>query len=277
MESSKNGEHVNKSLSERSIAQAIPVFRTNEFSIKAINSALDQEGHDSNLLVVTTSPDFVLSHYPRRNFLDVIHVKPPCPPGKARNIALNALNDFQLVSLLDDDDLASKSRLQHISDQTLKADLAFGDLEYVDSEETPVSIYRRRGPRLPYLELELLFRNPIHQSSVTLNPSVALSVGGYRQDMIRFSDYELWLRMASEGLTFHRIEDQPLGKYRIHPHQISRQPEIRSFDRWCVREARALLARRITDHDMLAMSLAASSDLIWTAMQQMRSMRKPRL
>jgi len=70
------------------------------------------------------------------------------------------------------------------------------------------------------------WRNSVIHPSVMMRRREVLSLGGYNEKPPRGQDYELWLRIAGRA-GIDNMPD-PLIRYRVHQHQHSRGPRLKS-------------------------------------------------
>lgn len=126
-----------------------------------------------------------------------------------------------LVARMDADDVAHPERIAAQYERFSRGDIdvcgtnglqiddagaAFGDIIY---PETDVEIRRVLG-----------LRNPLaHPSAMFSREAYNLS-DGYRSELRLAQDYDLWIRMAEQGLCFHNIQ-RPLLHYRSPQSNLS--------------------------------------------------------
>jgi hypothetical protein len=67
----------------------------------------------------------------------------------------------------------------------------------------------------------LYIESPLPHPSVVFRTSIMARLGGYR-DYDGPEDYDLWLRMAREGVRFMKVRESLL-QWRLHPGSLSRQ------------------------------------------------------
>jgi hypothetical protein len=104
------------------------------------------------------------------------------------------------VALQDADDVMHPQRLEiQVSEMSShQIDVLGSDAFEFDDQSGVITGCRQSPHNQDQLIKKLLFNNPINHSTVMLRRSPVLTCGGYR-NMYLLEDYDLWLRMASEG------------------------------------------------------------------------------
>lgn len=82
----------------------------------------------------------------------------------------------------------------------------------------PLSISARAFP------YHLLMTNPVSHPTLFAARAALVGVGGYRQ--VPAEDYDLWLRLAGDGIGIRRLT-MPTLLYRMHPDQVTSSVEWR--------------------------------------------------
>lgn len=150
------------------------------------------------------------------------------PARTGISAALNAGLEHcgELVARMDADDLMDRDRLQHQRDYMHShhdVALVGSACRAIDWDGSPLgSMHWPVGPE--QLARRLIVRNSVAHPSVMFRKSVVQSVGGYRSEMDRVEDYDLWLRMAQQ----HRLDNMaaPLLTSRRHPLQSTKVTPI---------------------------------------------------
>jgi len=138
------------------------------------------------------------------------------------NIGLDAC-DGELIARFDDDDISVPSRLEQqmglfrqVPDLILVASTA----EVVD--QAGKTMYWINPPqRDEQLKSSLLTSNQIVHSSVMVKKSAVMRVGSYRIELKGCEDYDLWLRLVSQG-RFVAIPDK-LVTYYLNPFGLAKK------------------------------------------------------
>jgi hypothetical protein len=127
----------------------------------------------------------------------------------------------------------------------------------------------------------LLGTCPLLHPSVMFRREIVVGVGGYDESFRIAQDYALWIRLA---LSRHQaaILPEPLGRYRLHPHQQSvadalpHQQEIRRahtqfIERFCKKEAAETVSRLLRMDDAF-WDLCASKTQLLSAIDALHAM-----
>ncbi|TFC36368.1 glycosyltransferase [Cryobacterium sp. TMT2-14] len=101
------------------------------------------------------------------------------------------------------------------------------------SPAAPLPISARAFP------YHLLMTNPVSHPTLFAKRAALVRVGGYRQ--VPAEDYDLWLRLASEGIGIRRLAI-PTLLYRMHPQQVTSSLEWRHAS-WTDRTVAAAFGR----------------------------------
>ncbi|MFO0944348.1 MAG: glycosyltransferase [Planctomycetota bacterium] len=122
-----------------------------------------------------------------------------------------------LVARMDADDLAEPDRLQ-VQSERFERDGSLGvigsQLAVIDGEDRLLG-YREYPCNHEEILACLPRFNPLAHPTVMFRRKVVQSAGGYR-DYPMCEDYELWSRLAIQGVRFAN-HPRPLLRYRVHP------------------------------------------------------------
>ncbi|SFI76421.1 MULTISPECIES: glycosyltransferase [Microbacterium] len=215
------------SKSQPTFSVVIPCYNYVDYIDDAIQSALNQEGVDVDVVVVDdASTDGsraraeawvrrdrrvrVVAHEANRGHIDTF------------NEALNsATGDF--VVKLDADDVLTPGSLRRAADVLVRhpnVAFVYGGVEHVRGPLPTEIQMRARGVRVWEGEEWLMLvarhaRNPISQPEVVIRRSALESAGGHRPEIPGTSDLHLWLSLATRGQVAH-IRGAVQGLYRVH-------------------------------------------------------------
>ncbi len=205
---------------------AMPAYNAESTVSASIRSVLSQTRGDFELIVVddgsTDSTTDVVSRFddPRVRLLEQENQG----PGEARNLAI-AHGRGRYVSMLDSDDLWLPSYLEAMGaalDADSGAGMAYTDawiLDHTTGRIRKKSAMHYQDPPVPppsdpqeFLRL-LLIRGNFVFTSTTVRRVVLDAVGPFNMLLTPSEDYELWLRIVSNGYRAIRVEPK-LAVYR---------------------------------------------------------------
>lgn len=200
----------------------------------AVESVLRQSRRDFELLVVddasTDGTADVVERYTSDRRVRLLRRRASGGPGAARNCAFDVAR-APLVSMLDSDDLWLPGYLE-AAGSTLAANPGAGLFcaGHWTLEEPP-GLIRRDAPasRAPSVLdadtflLELVERNFVANSTVTVRRSALAACGGCDPGLRSAVDLDLWLRLAAKGYGAVEIAE-PLAVYRLRRGSIQHDP-----------------------------------------------------
>ena len=132
------------------------------------------------------------------------------------NIGLDAC-DSELIARFDDDDISSPPRLERqvgLFSQLKDLVLVAATAEVVN--QLGETLYWIHPPQIDEaLKSSLLTSNQLVHSSVMVKKSAVMRVGSYRIELKGCEDYDLWLRLVSQG-RFAAISEK-LVTYYLNP------------------------------------------------------------
>lgn len=232
----------------------LPVRNGEKFIRHAVNSTLRALPRDANLVILNDGSTDATS-----DILDSL----ACPKVEVIESAgcgglANALNllldatDSEYVARMDADDIVLPWRFKHqmsVGD----ADVVFSPVVHLGPK--PLSIRPTRPGKLSPATLSriLLIENPIAHSTVVFRRTAISAVGGYRS--VLAEDYDLWLRIAAQGMKIHRTA-WPVLLYRHHSDQVTSDGQWKAASRVepLLLEAHESLARELCALDGDALS-----------------------
>ncbi len=211
----------------------IPAYNHAAFLQKTLESALAQDWHDYEIIVVDdgskdSTPQVATA------FGAAVRYLPQTNHGMAatRNIGIQH-STGELLSFLDDDDLWLPHYLSTVVAQ-FRADPELGGLHtgYQLTSDKAGEDFPLQGTRT--VPADDLYKNLLEggffpPSSVTVRRAVLDKVGVFDETLQGCADWELWLRVSREH-KFRGIPDV-LVKYRIHAGGLSSNVEHMTQDR----------------------------------------------
>ncbi|MFV0422321.1 glycosyltransferase family 2 protein [Oleidesulfovibrio sp.] len=218
------------------VSVIMPVYNTEAYLAEAVQSVLDQDFTDFELLVLDDgSPGdagAVLSQFDDARIRYLRHEN--MGPGYTRNRGIReSLGRY--VAFLDSDDAWMPDKLSRqvaLLDAQPEYDVVYTQRRNMDAESRPV---HGHTPRLHsgFVLNELYVDSFVCMSSTMVRRSIFEDVG-YIDETLRMSeDFEFWLRVACR----HRFLaiDEPLVRYRVHGGQVSQKVAERVRVVWEIR------------------------------------------
>jgi glycosyltransferase involved in cell wall biosynthesis len=156
----------------------------------------------------------------------VLRHEQPQGPAISRNRAVEVA-DSELVATLDADDfwtphylLAQVRAYDFARAGGHRVALVCSDAEIIDEEGGSRGRWSDRVGLPSRPELEDLLRENFVYNSVLIRRRLFLANGGYRADLIRGEDYDLWLRLVEAGNQII-VNPAPLAVYRLRQAALS--------------------------------------------------------
>ncbi len=199
------------------VSVIIPTYNRSQVLLRAINSVINQTSKPFEIIVVddgsTDDTKKALEIYGDK--IRYLYRENSGRPGVARNTGLeNAKGDW--IAFIDSDDVWLPDKLQLqlrlIEKAKVPLGLVFGDYEVVNHDnslrrakvfnpsdlECLVESDLKEGKILKkdLFHYFLIFKNPIHTSSVLLNRELLDSVYGFDPSLTIAEDRDLWIRSA---------------------------------------------------------------------------------
>lgn len=224
-----------------SISVLMPAFNAEKFIAEAIESILSQTFGDFEFLIFDDgSTDRTLSIAKDHSKADSrvrVYSHPNQGVANTLNLALREAR-HEWVAIMHADDVSEPCRLQRqlafMKENPTVA--VFSSLVLnINSQgkviARSVSDWTTREGVKQALQYNKFYG--LHHSAILMRKSVAMGVGGYRQEFVPVEDCDLWNRIADSG---HEILTQPeyLVRYRIHggAASVARAREQRLKFRW---------------------------------------------
>lgn len=210
------------------ISVIMPAYNQADYLGDAIRSVLVEQAVPLELIVVndgsTDGTAAVVASFddPR---LRVIHQANAGLSG-ARNAGLRRAV-APLIGFLDADDLllpgALSSYVAYLHSQQ-EIGMVIGDHIVIDANNRQHPGPTQPGPRQPISICHLLNGNPFVAGTVAVQREWIDKVGVFDESLAACEDWDLWLRLSRAGCQMSFI-DRPVTAYRIHPEQMTQDPE----------------------------------------------------
>jgi glycosyltransferase involved in cell wall biosynthesis len=222
----------------------VPAYNAAETIASALRSTLAALPRDAEIVVLDDGSSDATADVSRATSDTRVRVISRSNAGVAATLTeLLAVTDSELVARMDADDLVLPGRLR----RQLRAIESGADAVF-----TTVVTFGSGVPGLPRpsgiaaaeFGLHLLLTNPVAHSTMLARRSTIEAAGGYRP--IPTEDYDLWLRMATQGARLRRLALPGLA-YRVHPGQVTASAEWRrsSWENEEIAEAYSALAEKL--------------------------------
>ncbi|MDR2930465.1 MAG: glycosyltransferase [Propionibacteriaceae bacterium] len=192
---------------------------------EAIGSILGQSWRNLEFIIIRDDPTNVAIEAYLEGLDDsrVRVITNPTNLGLARSLNRGILlsrGDF--VARMDADDISYVDRIECEVEYASRYDVVWSWVDFVNEDGGLRYTDRRTfrsGHPLPR------YGNIVNHSSVMFRREVVLREGGYRC-MEPAEDFDLWMRLADQGATFHQVT-KPLMAYRLRSSSISNQQAAR--------------------------------------------------
>jgi len=205
----------------------LPVRSGSQFLGRCIDSLLRQSYSSWQLVAVLDrdtgiNESLLISRIPKSK-LKIIHADfNDGGLSHLLNIGLDAC-DGELIARFDDDDISVPSRLEQqmgLFNQIEDLVLVAATAEVVN--QLGETLYWIHPPQIDgALKSSLITSNQIVHSSVMVKKSAVMRVGSYRIELKGCEDYDLWLRLVSQG-RFVAIPDK-LVTYYLNPFGLAKK------------------------------------------------------
>jgi len=141
--------------------------------------------------------------------------------GRALNLAVNNTKGIYVVNI-DADDLIHPNKLKlqyNVIKENPKYFLLSTDNQFIYHNENIIwENEKQKDIIIEDITIKNLIKNQVDHSSVMIQKSMLLNIGGYAESRKSQFDYELWLRAAFKGYKLGKINKKLVAK-RIHQNQ----------------------------------------------------------
>ncbi len=219
------------SVSSPRISVVMPAYNAEDTIEEAIESILNQEASDFELLVIddgsTDATPELIQIWEQQDARLIYHRQPHKGITSALNLGLREARG-RYIARMDADDISFPNRLQLQSDYLDRNNgvgVISGKVRFKGLEED-YNGYARYVEWVNSLDsendisLNRFIESPIPHPSVMFRRWIVETLGGYRDGDFP-EDYELWLRWMNAGIRFHKL-DQVILQWHDHPARLSR-------------------------------------------------------
>jgi len=205
------------------VSVVIPAFNAQQYISSAIDSALTQQGCEIDVIVVDDgsidgTAEIVQAYKDRVRYVRQANAG----PAAARNFGVS-LATSEWIAFLDADDTwtSGKLKAQLKAASSGRADVIYTNLTNAgDCDSVAKTRSLQELPRGDIFE-ELLHDNFIPLSSVLIRRQCFVEIGGFREDLLGTEDWDMWMRLAAEGVLFEVVHE-PLITYQWRVDSLSK-------------------------------------------------------
>ena len=208
---------MSSSCQQPDITVLLPAYNAEPFITEAVMSILQQSYTNFVLLIIddgsTDRTGEILEDLASRDSRIALYRRENRGLIATLNEGLS-LCRTELVARMDADDIALPDRLVMQKDfMDAHPEVAVCGTCCIFHESNEVWRYPFDTP----MDILFLFNASLIHPSVMFRRSIIRDVGGYHTDMVAAEDYELWVRLLSQGVQLVNLAT-PLLRYRQHPH-----------------------------------------------------------
>jgi glycosyltransferase involved in cell wall biosynthesis len=208
---------------DKLVSVIIPAYNQGQYLGKTIQSVLDQDYPEFEILVIDDGSTDDTADVTRR-FADprirYIYQENRGLSG-ARNTGIQHAHG-QYLTYLDSDDLFLPEKLSLLVgalEANTQAGFAAGQAIPIDEHDRPIG--KIFDTPLPGEPEKLLLWNPLHVGSMLVTARWQSRAGLFDESLRSYEDWDMWLRLARLGCPMVYV-DQPVSKYRFHREQMTR-------------------------------------------------------
>lgn len=205
------------------VSVIIPAFNAENFVKSAIESALSQREHVAEIIVVDDgSTDFTADVVAGFSDKVIYRRQSNAGPAAARNWGASfATGDW--IAFLDADDVWLPGKLEEQLFAARHTNPGVVYTNILNTGECSNVASSRPFNKLPHGDIFefLLHDNFIPLSSVLIRRDLFLAVDGFSEEFVGTEDWDLWMRLAAEGVRFEVVRE-PLVEYRWRNDSLSK-------------------------------------------------------
>lgn len=203
---------------------------------ESIDSILNQTFEDFEFIIVNDNPSSnklknILQQYKSKDDrIIIIENEKNIGLSKSLNKAINK-SVATYIMRMDADDISVDNRMEYqyeFMEKHPTITMVAGDKENIDENSKKIPGGRIIHVDDKHLEKMLKYGNPIVHPSVMIRKSVFNILHGYR-DIRGGEDYDLWLRMLTNGNKISVLYEPPILLYRIRNNSITRSDFFWSY------------------------------------------------
>jgi teichuronic acid biosynthesis glycosyltransferase TuaG len=207
------------------VSIVIPTYNHAHFLKKCLQSVLNQTFSDWEAIIInnfSTDNTIEIVNNQQDPRIRLVNFRNNGIIAASRNEGIR-LSKADLIAFLDSDDAWYPPKLSRcIEELTPERDVVCHALRFVKNGKSWKDV--RCGPLRRASYSSLLYNGScLITSAVLVRKEFLMRVGGFSEDpdIVTSEDYDLWLKLAKEGLRFHFIEEI-LGEYQVHEANASK-------------------------------------------------------
>ena len=206
---------------------------------KCLLSLMQQDQKANQLILVEDGdiPQEIIQIIEKfRHTLNIESIKLPHNQGlaKALNCGLQHCK-YEIVMRMDADDICENNRFK-MQCEFMNKNKSFdvlGTAAFLMDENDDIICLKKISKDINFYKLKKT--SHIIHPSVCYRRSSILNVGGYDESLIKSQDWDLWLRLASEGYKLGNLE-LPLFRLRVSKDLIKRRKNEQKYNRIILRK-----------------------------------------
>ncbi|WP_336175309.1 glycosyltransferase family 2 protein [Acinetobacter ursingii] len=211
------------------VSVVMPVFNSQEYLSKAIESILNQTYENFELIIINDGSvdysDLIIS-----NFLFDKRIRYIKRENLGLIYTLNegiSLSKGKYVARMDSDDISHEDRLKkQILFMENHSDIAVLGTSSFIMDQNGCIVGERNPPKTPYMNKILSFFGPtLTHPCVVFNKYLLGNDLYYNREAVLVEDYELWLRLMENGYKLANMKEK-LFFYRINQEGVSEKNKI---------------------------------------------------
>lgn len=182
----------------------------------ALNSIVDQTYPPDEIVLVKDGPltlqlERTISEFDQKHpqLLNLINLTENKGLGHALKIGLKSCS-HELVARMDTDDVSRPQRFQkqiEFMSANPEVDVVGANIEEFHSIPGDLNRFKISPEYHDDIVNTIYLRNPFNHPSIMMRKTAVLQAGNYRDDLLLFEDYALFLTLWKKGARFYNIQD----------------------------------------------------------------------
>ncbi len=182
----------------------------------ALNSVMDQTYPPNEIVLVKDGPltpqlERAISEFAQKNpgLLNLINLTENKGLGHALKVGLEHCS-HELVARMDTDDMSRPQRFQKQIEFMIahpEVDVLGTNIEEFHNIPGDLNRFKISPEHHDEIVNAIYLRNPFNHPSIMMRKTTVLKAGSYREDLLLFEDYALFLTLWKKGARFYNIQD----------------------------------------------------------------------